>query len=272
MTENNRFKKLIRLRMSITGESYTSAQRNVRGADTKRKATLFENLLTGPAIKLVEERLSIHDTGMMLIGGQTGSGKTTLMSSILHHGMSSESLRAIVIERYPELVPTPDEFPFNCVKFTPNDEISEDDLIRQSLRMRPNLLFVGEMQTYLPNFWLSSAAGHSCFSTIHAKSEEQVINRATHFAESLKTESTQMPDHLSSLRSIAMTTRLMINHDGEQQLYFLNNVIPVTPEALQAHYDNEWEEYYEASEYELVSQRMERLGKTVLKDIEHKWW
>jgi len=271
MTENNRFKKLIRLRMSITGESYTSAQRNVRGADTKRKATLLENLLTGPATKLVEERLSIHDTGMMLIGGQTGSGKTTLMSSILHHGMNSESLRAIVIERYPELVPTPDEFPFNCVKFTPNAEISEDELIEQSLRMRPNLLFVGEMSTYLPNFWLSSAAGHSCFSTIHAKSEEQVINRATHLAYP-EEERDQMPDHLRSLRSIAMTTRLMINHDGEKQLYFLNSVIPVTPEALQAHYDNEWEEYYEASEYELVSQRMERLGKTVLKNIEYKWW
>jgi len=254
--------------MSITGESYTSAQRNVRGADTKRKATLLENLLTGPATKLVEERLSIHDTGMMLIGGLTGSGRTTLMSSILRHGMSSESLRAVVIEDHPELVSDPNEFPFNCVRFTPNDEISEDELIRKSLRMYSNLLFVGEMRTHLPDFWLASSVGISCFSTIHARNEKAVIHRAINLTHREK----EMPDHILSLRSIALTARLMVRQDGELQSYVLNNVIPVTPEALQAYCDNKWEEYYEASEYELVSQRMERLGKTVLKDIEHKWW
>lgn len=115
-----------------------------------------------------------------LVSGGTGSGKTTLLSSLL--GCVPPSERIIVVEDADELAPTHP----HVVKLQsrpPNiegaGEISLRALVRQSLRMRPDRLIVGEVRGVEVADLLSALnTGHrGGAGTIHANGIHDVPSR-----------------------------------------------------------------------------------------------
>ncbi|GHD02913.1 pilus assembly protein CpaF [Zhihengliuella salsuginis] len=115
-----------------------------------------------------------------LISGGTGSGKTTLLGAML--GQAGASERLIVCEDARELEPDhPHVVSLQCR--TGNVEgaggIGLDDLVRQSLRMRPDRLIVGECRgAEIRDFLAAMNTGHDgAGGTLHASSCEAVPAR-----------------------------------------------------------------------------------------------
>ncbi len=123
---------------------------------------------------LVRERRSI------LISGGTGAGKTTLLTALL--GEVADSERILVIEDTSELFPNHPHVVHLQARET-NIEgaggVSMRELVRQSLRMRPDRLVIGEVRGgEIVDLLAALNSGHEgAFATIHANSARAVPAR-----------------------------------------------------------------------------------------------
>lgn len=116
-----------------------------------------------------------------LIVGETGSGKTTLLNALA--GLSNPRWKVLTIEETPELKIPHYRWERLVTRTSPmitysSYDVSVMDLIRASLRMRPDIEIVGEVRGREAQFLFQSAAtGHGGLSTIHGASAEAALNR-----------------------------------------------------------------------------------------------
>lgn len=164
----------------------------------------------------------------ILVGGGTGTGKTTLLNIL--SGFLPESERIITIEETMELKFTHK----NLVRMETrppnmegNGEISIRDLVRNSLRMRPDRIIVGEIRGVEAIDVLQVMnTGHSgSMTTIHANSPEDVITRL----ETMLLLSGNNLDPSTAQRIIATSIDLIIQlkktGDGNRILSKISEVI-----------------------------------------------
>lgn len=108
----------------------------------------------------------------VLISGGTSSGKTTLLNALLKEIPQTE--RLVVIEDTPELkLAHPNSIGLVAVAGGQGEAmITTDDLMRASLRMRPDRLIVGELRgPEVMTFMRAINTGHpGSFASIHASS------------------------------------------------------------------------------------------------------
>ena len=116
----------------------------------------------------------------VLVSGGTGSGKTTFLNAL--SGFIPREERVITIEDSAELqLRTVD----NLVSLETRNvnvegckEITIRDLIKTSLRMRPDRIIVGEVRGKEAIDMLQSVnVGHSAMTTVHANSVRDVVSR-----------------------------------------------------------------------------------------------
>jgi type IV secretion system protein VirB11 len=115
----------------------------------------------------------------VLISGGTSSGKTTLLNALLKEVPQSE--RLIVIEDTPELQLThPNSVGLVAVAGNQGEAlVTTDDLMRASLRMRPDRLIVGELRgPEVITFMRAINTGHpGSFASIHASSTQGALEQ-----------------------------------------------------------------------------------------------
>jgi len=112
----------------------------------------------------------------ILICGNTGSGKTTLLNSLF--GFANQSERIVIVEDTPEInIPHA-----HTVCLASTEEIGVDSLVKNTLRMRPDRVVVGEMRTQseLGAFidTLLAGQGKGSYATFHAQSASEAVLRA----------------------------------------------------------------------------------------------
>lgn len=117
---------------------------------------------------------SLVDHQNILVAGGTGSGKTTFTNALLNELKESEE-RIVVLEDLPELqIEAPD-----CVKLRTSEQKSMRDLVRGTLRMRPDRIIIGEVRDgaalELLKAWNTGHPGGIC--TIHANSADSTLDR-----------------------------------------------------------------------------------------------
>lgn len=115
-----------------------------------------------------------------LIVGSTGSGKTSLINALLQ--TLSQNERAIVIEDTPEI-----ELPnSSCMKLITREDpqgllknVTQSDLLRHSLRLRPDRIVMGEIRgAEAKDLLMALATGHGgSFGTLHANDPRQALIR-----------------------------------------------------------------------------------------------
>lgn len=114
-----------------------------------------------------------YGRGLHLFAGPVGSGKTSLMIELARRQFSG--CQVITIEDPVELV-EPDFIQLQVNEIIGN---SYDELIKLSLRHRPDLLIVGEIrdQKTARAVLRASLTGYTVFSTVHARSVAGVWQR-----------------------------------------------------------------------------------------------
>ncbi|UCG95249.1 MAG: type II/IV secretion system ATPase subunit [archaeon] len=121
----------------------------------------------------------------MLISGGTATGKTTLLNVLSM--FIKPSMKIISIEDTPELrfshphwVPEVARQALSEVKGKKMGQVDLFDLLKESLRQRPDYIIVGEVrgkEAYV--LFQQMATGHPGLSTIHAESMSKLIDRLT---------------------------------------------------------------------------------------------
>lgn len=117
----------------------------------------------------------------VLITGATGSGKTTLMKAFLEECPSNE--RIVIVEESRELGDLQRENYVSLVTRAPNiekkGEITLSDLVRATLRMRPDRIVVGECRgREIIDLMRALTSGHAGgFSTLHAQDIQRLAAR-----------------------------------------------------------------------------------------------
>jgi flagellar protein FlaI len=129
--------------------------------------------------------LAIEYGRSILISGGVATGKTTLLNALSL--FIKPELKVVSIEDTPELrlphphwVPQVARQPIAEIEGRSIGEVDLFDLLRESLRQRPDYLIVGEVrgkEAYV--LFQQIATGHASMSTIHADSMERLLDRLT---------------------------------------------------------------------------------------------
>jgi pilus assembly protein CpaF len=142
--------------------------------------TLEELVANGTISSVFYDQLidAVEHRQNILISGPTGSGKTTLVKALLD--LIPEEERMLLIEDTAEL---PLERP-NRVRFTAREGVSIRDLLKASLRHRPDRIIVGEVRDGAAYDLLQALnTGHAgSISTLHASSAAHALNRLARLA------------------------------------------------------------------------------------------
>jgi pilus assembly protein CpaF len=125
-------------------------------------------------------KAAIQQGDSILISGATGSGKTTLANDLL--GEVSTDERIIALEDTPELAPSHPHFlslmsrPANADGF---GEVTLRSLLKQTLRMRPDRIILGECRgSEVLELLQALNTGHrGALATLHANSPRDALRR-----------------------------------------------------------------------------------------------
>lgn len=133
-------------------------------------------------IPFVMEKLTDSEHGLILVCGPTGAGKSTTIATLINKINSSRSEHIITIEDPIEYifprklsVVSQREIGHNCQSFHQG--------LKAALRQDPDIILVGELRDKETIETALSAAetGHLVFSTLHAGSSAEAIDRLTHY-------------------------------------------------------------------------------------------
>ncbi|WP_067092454.1 CpaF family protein [Methanobrevibacter curvatus] len=130
---------------------------------------------------LVVDGLGVKPANIIISGG-TSSGKTTTLNSL--GNLINPRERIITIEDTLELQ-IPHEHVLRMETRSKNieqiGEIDMDDLVKNSLRQRPDRIIVGEVRgKEAITLFTALNTGHSGFGTLHANNSRETINRLIH--------------------------------------------------------------------------------------------
>ena len=118
------------------------------------------------------EGMSIRPANMIISGGP-GTGKTTLLNALLSFIPPKD--RLVVIEDTLELNTFLED---SCSRLETDDELTLSDLVKNSLRMRPERVIVGEVRGAEARDMITAVnIGKYCMGTIHALSARETITR-----------------------------------------------------------------------------------------------
>jgi len=143
-TLNCGFRLHASIQCSINHKTFVSLRKiKFNENESSQEQKIFNQWKLSPFYSLLKKE--IQNGSSMIISGATGSGKTTLANALLSEISPNE--RVIALEDTPELLPNHPHF-LRLVTRPPNSdnfgEITLSHLLKQTLRMRPDRIILGE--------------------------------------------------------------------------------------------------------------------------------
>ncbi len=136
-------------------------------------------ILTPQALSFLVHALRVNCN--LLVVGNTGSGKTTTLNALL--GCLSEDERIILVEETPEIT----LLHSHLVRLVSNPEngIPMSKLIRETLRMRPDRMVIGEIrfpeEAHAFMEAVLAGQGKGTYATFHGHSSQEAVARLLQF-------------------------------------------------------------------------------------------
>ncbi|MBU0468939.1 MAG: Flp pilus assembly complex ATPase component TadA [Candidatus Omnitrophica bacterium] len=147
------------------------------------------------------EGLTIRPANIIIAGGP-GVGKTTLMNALF--SFIPESDRMVIIEDTLELNTFLED---SCSRLESDADTTLADLVRNSLRMRPERIIIGEVRGEEAKDMITACnVGKYCMGTIHALTSREAIIR-------LQNEPMNIPDMLVNLIDVFIVLKRYHTHD-----------------------------------------------------------
>ncbi len=149
----------------------------------RQKALLFEDMVRmGTLAPEMADflKIAVHGRLNVLISGGTGAGKTTMLNNLSRFIPTSE--RVITIEQTAELqLQQPDvvSMEMRPANVEGRGEINQRDLLKNSLRMRPDRIIVGEARggEVLEMLQAMNTGHDGSMSTLHANDTRDALDR-----------------------------------------------------------------------------------------------
>ncbi len=160
---------------------------------------LLENGTLNPQIAaqfwLYVEGLGVKPANIIISGGP-GTGKSTMLNALFSFFPAND--RIVVIEDTLELNT---EFEENCSRLESDEDTSLADLVKNSLRMRPDRVLVGEVRGQeAQDLMTAMNIGKYCMGTLHASTARETIIR-------LENEPMNAPEVLVNLVDVFVIMR-----------------------------------------------------------------
>lgn len=150
---------------------------------------------------LYVEGMSVKPANIIIAGGP-GAGKTTLLNAMLAFIPPKD--RLVVIEDTLELNTSAQ---LECSRLESDDNVTLADLVKNSLRMRPDRIVIGEVRgAEAKDLMTAMNVGRYCMGTIHASTAREAIIR-------LHNEPMNVPSVLINLVDVFVIMR-KIDSDG----------------------------------------------------------
>jgi flagellar protein FlaI len=160
----------------------------------ERPLSIIDLINNGTLSLELAAQLWIYAEGMsmrpanLIISGGPGAGKTTLLNAMF--SFIPENERLVVIEDTLELNTELEE---NCSRLESDGEINLRDLVKNSLRMRPERIVIGEVRgPEAQDLMTAMNIGKYCMGTIHASTAREAVIR-------LENEPMNIPENLINL-------------------------------------------------------------------------
>jgi len=150
--EVTRFKPLLEGELPLDGSRFAGQLPPIVSSPTfairKKAVSVFAlddyveaKMMTSAQCEVLKQAVSNH-RNLLIIGG-TGSGKTTLVNAMIHEMvMHAPEERIFIIEDTGEIQCTAK----NCVQYHTTLEVTMTQLLKTTLRMRPDRILVGEVR------------------------------------------------------------------------------------------------------------------------------
>ncbi len=136
----------------------------------------------------------------IIVSGGPGAGKTTLLNAIL--GFLPRNERLVLIEDTLELNT---KFADICSRLESSQDLTMEDLVKNSLRMRPDRVVIGEVRgAEAQGMMTAMNIGKHCMGTIHANSARETVLR-------LQSEPMNIPESLIGLINVIIVLRRYFN-------------------------------------------------------------
>jgi len=142
---------------------------------------------------LYVDGLGVKPANMLITGGPA-AGKTTLLNAMF--SFMPEGQRIVVCEDTLELNTKTEK---NCSRLVSGDGVSLEDLVKNSLRMRPDRIVVGEVRgAEAMDMMTAMNVGRVCMGTLHAGSAREAILRLQSAPMSVPVQSIPLIDIIVS--------------------------------------------------------------------------
>lgn len=150
---------------------------------------------------LYVEGMSVRPANIIISGGP-GSGKTTLLNALFSFVPANE--RMVVIEDTLELNTQLED---SCSRLESDEDLTLADLVKNSLRMRPDRIVIGEVRGQEARDLMTAVnIGKYCMGTIHASTSREAILR-------MQSEPMNVPETLVTLVDVFLILKKFILKD-----------------------------------------------------------
>jgi flagellar protein FlaI len=159
--------------------------------------------------------------GVVFIIGPTGTGKTTLLNALMNE--MPQNWKIITIEETPEIQLSHRLWVSMFTRFSMQSAYSVEimDLVKASLRHRPDILVVGESRgEEVREMFQAAATGHGLISTFHAMDTNAMLSRMTG-------EPLNVRESFIQLVWAVVTVRNIVNKEGvfDRRIIAINEII-----------------------------------------------
>lgn len=169
----------------------------------------------------------------ILVSGGTGSGKTTLLGMLCSRIPKGQ--RVIVIEDSTELKVQYEHVVFFETKMSNSQgegEVSIRDLLKSSLRLRPDRIIVGEVRSgeALELIQAMNTGHKGCMGTVHANSPDDAIVRLEALAAGADAKLSEKALRYQVAAAIDLIVQISRYSDGSRRVGSISEVLGLNPD------------------------------------------